>query len=120
MTPNGRPDGPKARPGRNRQIPAGRDAMRTSDGGGLRNRGRRREDVPAASAESRVGGDLEFLFKVVGLCGRWGSLLYCMCYRLVTAPGSAFFVCARPRRSAAAAERLWVAFLGKIYETEVP
>jgi len=25
-----------------------------------------------------------------------------MCYRLVTAPGSTFFVCARPRRSAAA------------------
>ncbi len=63
---------------------------------------------------------MEFLDKVVGLCGRRGSLLYCMCYRLVTAPGSTFFVCARPRRSAAAAERLWAAFLGKIYETEVP
>ena len=56
---------------------------------------------------------------MVGLCGRWGSLLYCMCYRLVTTPGSTFFVCARPRWSAAA-ERLWAAFLGKIYETEVP
>lgn len=62
---------------------------------------------------------MEFLFKVVGLCGRRGSLLYCMCYRLVTTPGSTFFVCARPRRSAAA-ERLWAAFLRKIYETEVP
>ena len=46
-------------------------------------------------------------------------MLYCPCYRLVTTPGRTFFVCARPCRSAAA-ERLWAAFLGKIYETEVP